>query len=212
VGQGKDWAAQERIMEGNERLELDGVSTDAPTISVEGHFVGREADLDTLVAAFGRVSEHGTTELVCVTGRPGYGKTTLLERFSAELIHGVVAYGRYEGLRSRPYAGIAHALGELVRHMLSLPEAEYRQWVDDIDRRLGTSAEALITLVPDLEQALGKREPVAIPHAETTLLRLHQAVLTLVASIAERAGPVAFSIDDIHWAEPASIDLLDSLR
>src|SRR5690349_2757138 len=79
--------------------------------------VGREAELAVLRAAFAD-AEAGRGSVVCVTGEPGVGKTTLVETFLAGLGGNAgIARGRCSERRAATavYAPVIDALESLVR-------------------------------------------------------------------------------------------------
>src|SRR5262249_17942857 len=57
------------------------------------HFVGRERELEVLRAGY-RQAFSGRGSVVCVSGEPGLGKTTLVEKFLVEASGAAIACGR----------------------------------------------------------------------------------------------------------------------
>ena len=59
---------------------------------------GREAEIDTLLAAFDRVVTQGTTELVLVSGYSGIGKSSLVNELHKALVppRGLFASGKFD--------------------------------------------------------------------------------------------------------------------
>lgn len=157
--------------------------------------VGRERDLDTLLAAW-RATRAGSGAVVTISGEPGFGKTRLalelLERARGE--GALVATGAALDLGGgAPLALWAEALGDLSRDLDTPP----------LDATWPT---VLAPLVPDLEHQLG-RPPAprsgAAPDLERA--RLFEASVALLAWASRR--PLVVLLEDVHAADPASLEL-----
>jgi DNA-binding SARP family transcriptional activator len=147
-------------------------------------FVGREGELAALVAAAGEATADGA-RVALVTGEAGLGKSTLLEHLGARLGQDgwLVAAGRCPEVDSAPPAW---AWVEALRTVaVSVPPGEF---ADDLAPLLSDSAPV------DDDAAAGR-------------FRLRQSVWNwLAAAAADR--PVAVVLDDLHWADAATLELL----
>jgi class 3 adenylate cyclase/DNA-binding winged helix-turn-helix (wHTH) protein len=155
-------------------------------------FVGRERELEELRAAFARVRGERSCHAVTVVGPAGIGKSRLARELAAEVdeeatvvVGRCPAYG--EGVTYRPLAEIVGQLGG----------SNPRQRVNE----LLEGDEPIARLVLG---AIGLSEGAAQP--EETFW----AVRRLLERVAE-SGPLVVIVDDIHWAEPTLIDLLEYL-
>ncbi len=144
--------------------------------------VGREAELQALDHAW------SARRVFLLVGEAGIGKSRLMQEFAAGRA-GVLA------ISARPGdAGIAYAvLARLLRALL----AEHGVAVDS--RR----AHELALVLPELGQ------PVALAGQAQRLLLLRAVDATLVDAVA--AGLHAVVVDDLHFADDASIEFLQSL-
>jgi class 3 adenylate cyclase len=157
-----------------------------------GRFVGRERELEKLRAAFARARGEQACHAVTVVGPAGIGKTRLAQELVAELgdaatvvVGRCVSYG--EGVTYRPLADIIEQLGG----------GDPRRWVGEI---LG-GEEPLARLVLG---AIGLSDGAA--KAEETFW----AVRRLLERVA-RERPLVVLVEDVHWAEPTLLDLLEYL-
>lgn len=160
--------------------------------------VGREAEAEALAAAFKRAMVEGR-QAVLVGGEPGVGKTTLVSQ-AARAAHAEgarVVYGRCDEDLGVPFQPFAQAL---THYVLAAPLAELTGHV------AAHGGEAL-RLVP----ALGRRLPgTPLPppvDPDTARWRLFEAVAGLLGAAAA-AAPVVVVLDDLHWAAPATLQLL----
>ncbi len=159
-------------------------------------FVSREAELATLRSALERGAA-GRTTTVLVTGDAGVGKSRLV----AELAAGADAQGALvlmgncvelaEG--ELPYAPVAGALRSMAAQLE--PAA-----LDDV---LGPARAEMARLVPDLGEA---SETVPRPGSFATA-RLFELLLGVLARAGART-PVLLVIEDLHWADGSTRDLL----
>ncbi|MEV4125779.1 BTAD domain-containing putative transcriptional regulator [Nocardia sp. NPDC049707] len=149
-----------------------------------GTFVGRASELTALVAAAGEAVADGV-RIALVTGEAGLGKSTLLEHLAARLEQDgwLVAAGRCPELDGAPPAW---AWGEALRAVAaSTPPSEL---ADDL-------APLLCDCAPGAGDAAAGR------------FRLRRALWKwLTAAAAER--PVAMVLDDLHWADGTTLELL----
>jgi DNA-binding NarL/FixJ family response regulator/tetratricopeptide (TPR) repeat protein len=156
--------------------------------------VGRRRELAQLESAV-EALEHDYPSVVTLTGEPGIGKSRLL----AELAR-LAEERRYEVL-----AGRASELEN------DLP---YWVFVDALDDRVQSlEGEGL---PGELESELGRIFPALREHlgVDGTVLderyRVHRAMRELLEQLAVEK-PVVLVLDDLHWADPSSIELLSGL-
>ncbi|NUT09599.1 MAG: AAA family ATPase [Nonomuraea sp.] len=163
--------------------------------SVSPVFVGRVAELATLSESFDEARK-GTVTAVLVGGEAGVGKSRLVQRFAEScfaggahvLIGGCVELST-EGLAYAPFTA---ALRQLVREQgpaavaALLPEGAERD---------------LARLLPEFGEPSGDGE------TDTGRARLFEQVLTLLERLAD-SRPTVLVIEDIHWADRSSRDLI----
>jgi ATP/maltotriose-dependent transcriptional regulator MalT len=164
-------------------------------VAVSEHLVGRAAEL----ALFDRLLDELDRGRVCaleLVGEPGIGKTRLLAELAARA-------------DARRYLVLGGSASELEG---DLP---YRVFVDALDDYLASLPQGLEKLDADrvrLAQvfpSLSERAPQdAISPQER--YRVHRSVRELLAVLAT-SKPLALVLDDLHWADPASTDLLGAL-
>jgi class 3 adenylate cyclase/tetratricopeptide (TPR) repeat protein len=172
-----------------------------------GPFVGRELELDALLAALERARD-GVGTLAFVRGEPGFGKTRLLGELRAQ-VSGVrlVRVQCSQIGASQPYL----AAGQIIRRALQLgPHAP----AAEVERRLrgavGAAAPHLEPWLPLLGIVVGIELP---PTPETAALderfvpeRIATCVEALLDGIVPDAALVV--IDDVHFMDEASADLI----
>ena len=165
------------------------------TRRLEVPFVGRSRELGVLRGAFERAQSQGSCELVTVVGAPGIGKSRLAREFHAEtrdkarvVVGRCLPYG--EGITYWP-------LVEVVRQIAG---SDPRKGLDEL---LAGEDEGPLA-VQRLAAALGLVE------SPTPSEEIFWAVRVLFEKLA-RERPLIAIVDDIHWAEPTLLDMLEYL-
>jgi ATP/maltotriose-dependent transcriptional regulator MalT len=165
---------------------------------VTGHFVGRADELgsfERLLDELGR----GQPGVVEVVGEPGIGKTRLLRELAARAGargHLVLSGAASEFEHDLPFSVFVDALDEYVAGL----EPDRLAALDD-----AVQAE-LAHVFPSLSALAGGHE-VAL---QSERYRSHRAVRALLEHLAQ-AVPLVLVLDDFHWADSASAELLGAL-
>ena len=160
--------------------------------------MGRAKELDVLERALDRLERnpHGAIELV---GEAGIGKTRLLSELATRAErrgHLVLSGSASELERELPFSVFVDALDEYVE---SLGRERLATLDDDVQAELAH-------VLPSLS-ALASGRAVA-PQQER--YRSHRAVRALLEQLAQ-TSPLVLVLDDFHWADSASVELLGAL-
>jgi class 3 adenylate cyclase/tetratricopeptide (TPR) repeat protein len=149
-------------------------------------FVGREAQLTQLVEALGRSQSESRCELCTILGPPGIGKS----RLARELVH--------QASNHRVLVGRCLSYGEGITFW---PLAEIVRQAPRLESVLAEDEEAAL-VVNRIRGAIGAGGEGG-PAEETSwaFRRLFEALA--------REQPLLLIVDDIHWAEPTLLDLLE---
>ena len=159
--------------------------------------IGREAEL-ALLGELHRLADGGRRQVVFVTGEAGIGKTTLVDAFAGATA-GRVARGQCLEQRGapEPYLPVFDALDRLGRE-----DAEALGWLSRL-------APTWLAQMPALVGEADREELERRALGGTQLRMLREAAEALEAIGAER--PLALVLEDLHWADPSTVDLLDWL-
>jgi class 3 adenylate cyclase len=160
-------------------------------------FVGRDDELARVQAAYRRSVERSRPVLVTVLGEAGLGKTRLMrelwERLAVEEPSPLCRTGRClaygEGITYWP-------LGEVLKEHVAILESDPPE---EVRRRLGSREILGLTLGLDVA---GELHPLAARD------RLHAAWASFLSELASEQ-PLVVLIEDVHWAEPPLLDLLE---
>jgi DNA-binding CsgD family transcriptional regulator/tetratricopeptide (TPR) repeat protein len=161
--------------------------------------IGRMPEMAALETAFERAAG-GSPSVVLIGGEAGIGKSRLVREFADRarqrdglvLEGGCVSLGSEEGL---PFGPIAEALRGLRRQLDPTL----------LDGLIDPATRELVRLVPELVAGGGEATPET--PAEWAQTRLFDGFLVLVERLGE-GQPVVFVVEDIHWADRSTRDLL----
>jgi DNA-binding SARP family transcriptional activator len=164
-------------------------------------FAGRRAEREALAGASSRVASSGR-QAAFVTGEPGIGKTRLVSEFAhdAHAAGTLVLAGRCDDGLILPYQPFVEALEHLVANV----PAEL------LERHVAEYGDSIARLVPALATRVGGVPAVAVQPSESERYVLFRAIEGLLA-VACEGGPVLLVLEDLHWADLPTLDLLRRL-
>ncbi len=174
--------------------------------------IGREAEVAELHAAF-EASLRGEVRCVLVAGRPGVGKSSLMQELQslARARGGCYVSGKFDPYRHDAPPATAQALRSLARLLLAEPDAALLETRACLLGALGSNAGLITAMVPEFALLLGPQpEPAAIDPVEADT-RLCLTVLRLLQAVASPARPLVVALHDLQWAGPGSFRLIESL-
>jgi class 3 adenylate cyclase/tetratricopeptide (TPR) repeat protein len=161
------------------------------------NFVGRDAERIQLAVAWKTIIG-GARRMMFLAGEPGIGKTTLSAQFASDVYDegGLVVYGRSDEDLGVPYQPWIEAFGQLVAHA---PEQV-------LVSHVGARGAHLARLVPQLAERLQVEAPSG-GDADAERFVLYGCVTDLLSRMSAEQ-PVLFVLDDLHWADRATVQLL----
>jgi DNA-binding CsgD family transcriptional regulator/tetratricopeptide (TPR) repeat protein len=164
-------------------------------------FVGRAAELEKLRTLMPRADGEGR-RVALVAGESGVGKSRLVREFAVQAAGdgALVLYGACDAAVRTPYGPFVEALDRLLR-------------VTDLEElraALGGGGGDLTRLVPDLPALVGELPEPVEADPDTERHRLHMAVADLLANVS-RARPILLVIEDGHWADAPTLQLIRHL-
>jgi class 3 adenylate cyclase len=175
-------------------------------------FRGRESELVALGACWERALQ-GRGEAVCLVGEPGIGKS----RLAYELRRSLGITDQVEGAALSHTRGAAYSVfRQMLRQMAGIdPEADLSSARDRLHRHLWDLAPELAALAPEILPVLGTScetltQKRGAPARDDPKDRLREAVTAWVRAEC-RASPRLFVLEDLHWLDASSEELLRHL-
>jgi len=176
-------------------------------------FVGREEELRLMLSRWERTRE-GEGQVVLVVGEAGIGKSRLVAEF-------------HERIRDTPHIWMEsagdqffanspfHAITEMLSRWLELQgRANAEEQAERLERALSSAGlkpvEAAPLIADLLQLPLGERYASSTLTPEQQRRRLLATLVEWVLGAA-RVQPLVLAIEDLHWADPSTLELIQLL-
>ncbi|HMV41408.1 MAG TPA: AAA family ATPase [Leptospiraceae bacterium] len=184
---------------------------------------GREKEVEWLLThfeeyleSFRRKGLSATRQIpiMLVSGYSGIGKSVLVQELFKSITkqRGYYIAGKFDQLQKNvPYFAILKAFQELVRQLLSEPEEALKSWKQKIIRELGNNGAVITDVIKELELVIGEQPEVPELGPSETQNRFFETFQRFISVFAKPEHPLAIFLDDLQWADTASLKLLESL-
>jgi predicted ATPase/signal transduction histidine kinase/tRNA A-37 threonylcarbamoyl transferase component Bud32 len=174
---------------------------------------GRKQELASLLASYQNIS-NGNAEFILIGGYSGIGKTSLVNELHKPIAQeqGMFISGKYDQYnRNIPYSAFFQAVDQFCRYILAEPEIEIERWKKRILETLGSKASLIIEVVPRLELIVGEQPVIKdlSPLEKQVMFKI--ALKNWLLAISSTEHPVVLFMDDVQWADMASLDLFENI-
>jgi diguanylate cyclase (GGDEF)-like protein len=175
------------------------------------HVIGRDSEISALRTAC-EATGHASNRGLLVTGAPGIGKSALVSeaRPMVGAQGGWFAAGKADQYGNDPAGGaLFQAMRAVGRLLLAEPEADLAVQRHRINAALGSNAALITAVMPEFATLL---EPASTDGVQADGgNRLQQATVALLRAIASPTRPLVLVVDDLQWADPATLGLVDAV-
>jgi len=173
--------------------------------------IGRDEEMAMLLRRWDRARQ-GDGQFVLIVGEPGLGKSRLLEEFRARLretTHTWAEWTCLQLLQSTPL----HPIAEWGRTRFGGADVPGDRRLAELESSLAqvrlNPAENVPLLAPLLDIPLPEQRKPNLAPAE--LRRRQLAALTNWAIASARVQPLVLAFEDLHWADPTTLDVLHGI-
>ncbi len=174
---------------------------------------GRDGEIQTLLEAFEHVCG-GPAALMLVAGYSGIGKTSLVHEVHKPIVRrqGRFISGKFDQLeRNTPYGALLQAFRGLVRQLLAESEERIASVRGRLEEALGVNGGVVSAVIPELDLLMGPQPvPPALSPAESQN-RFNYVFENFLGVIARPEHPLVIFLDDLQWADSATLQLLAQL-
>ncbi|MEH1919527.1 ATP-binding sensor histidine kinase [Nostoc sp.] len=174
---------------------------------------GRESEVQTLLESFGHVA-NGGSQLMLVAGFSGIGKTAVVNEVHKPIVrwNGYFIKGKYDQFnRNIPLSAFVQAFRDLMGQLLSESDRQLEQWQTKILAAVGDNGQLLIEVIPELEQLIGKQPAFAELSGSAAQNRFNLLFQKFIQVFTTPEHPLVMFLDDLQWADLASLNLLKLL-
>ena len=182
-------------------------------LQVPHKLYGREPEIEKLIHGFEQVQQDGSA-LMLVYGYSGIGKTALVKEVHKPLTRcgGTFISGKFDPLqRGKPYSALVGAFGLLCHQLLGECPQVVEKWQERLRVALGANAQVLLDVMPEFKWLLGPQQPVPELPATERQNRFHLVMEKFVGVFARKDNPLVLFLDDLQWADSASLKLIQGL-
>ena len=172
---------------------------------------GREEAVAKLLAAFER-SAAGSREMLLVAGHAGIGKSAVVNEVHKPIVarRGCFLAGKFDQFqRDLPYAALVQAFEGLARQLLGEPGDVLAQWAARLRDALGSSLAVMAELIPQLALVTGPLDALPALDPDQAQRRLARVFPRFVDVFAAPGHPLVLFLDDLQWADAATLRLLE---
>lgn len=185
------------------------------SLVVPPRLMGREAEQRLLEAAFERTCRGaGPPGLVLVEGYAGIGKTALIQQLVRPIVQrrGHFVAGKFDQVaRGVPFGALVQALRALVRQLLTESEAHLAAWRARLLDALGGNGGVLAEVMPEIAFVIGPQPAPAALGSTEAQNRFQRVLQSFLATLAQPEHPLVLFLDDLQWADAATLALLEPL-
>ena len=200
-------------LEGENHLFELGLMDTHDRFHIPDKVYGRQYEKRLMLDAFERVSG-SRPEVLLIMGEAGSGKSALVNELPKMMApgRGFFICGKFELMTSgAAYSAVTRAFRGLVRQLLGESEDKIEVWRKQLGSALGENARIIAEVIPEINVILGKQKPVDdLPPTETQN-RFHTAFQRFVGVFAREEHPLVIFLDDLQWADRASLNLIELL-
>jgi diguanylate cyclase (GGDEF)-like protein len=201
------------------RRDLEACRVGAPALHLVDHndrftvpqtLHGREEPIAALLAAFER-STAGACEMVLVAGEAGIGKSAVVGEVHRPIVarRGIFLAGKFDQFqRDVPYASLIDAFQSHLVQLLGEPAPVLGRWADALRAALGPDIGVMVELMPQLAAVVGPVGPAPALAPALARLRLDRVFPRFVDVFAAPAHPLVLFLDDLQWADAATLRML----
>ncbi len=193
-------------------IELFGLGSHdfSDRLQLSEKLYGRRSELDSLVSALRAVRE-GQSGVVLISGQSGVGKSALMQelRRFVEESRGYFAHGKFAPFRGdKPFSALIEVFQDLIHHVLAEGEDRLAWWRGQLSGALRSAGKVLVDLLPELELLIGPQPSLPELAPLESQNRFHLAIQRFARVFARPEHPLVLCLDDMQWADAASLNLL----
>lgn len=197
------------ITESRHQAELQG-DDGGLSIPALPTLYGRSTESAALLQTYERIAQNRTAEICVVHGKPGTGKTSLVDSLRQTVCDGggYFCAGKYFQDTHEPYSAITAAFSDLC-DLVRQSEGDRRRNI--IQEALGVDGHLLSKLITNLSYFLADQSSQGPAHVRTdaALVKFKATCKTFLHAMSSKEHPILIFLDDIQWMDTGSRQLIE---
>ncbi|MFN6562649.1 MAG: protein kinase domain-containing protein [Nostoc sp. ChiSLP01] len=154
------------------------------------------------------------SELILVAGYSGIGKTAVVNEVHKPIVRqrGYFIKGKFDQFqRDIPLSALVQAFRDLIGQILLETDAQIQNWKTKIISAMGEQSQVIIDVIPELELIIGKQPEVTELSGSAAENRFNLLLQRFIQVFTTKEHPLAIFLDDLQWADAASLKLIQLL-
>lgn len=176
---------------------------------------GRSFELEQLMNTYDKVSNGLVDKAqILVGGYSGTGKSLLVREIYKPVTesNAIFIEGKFsEFQKHQPYSAIVEAFKQFAQYILKSEDTHFNYWKNLLNQALGSVGKVITQMIPELEHVMGEQPELPTVNVDEAKNRFNYAWTSFVQAIASEKHPLVLFIDDLQWADNASLQLLSML-
>ncbi|MEG4968442.1 AAA family ATPase [Microcoleus sp. B6-A1] len=155
-----------------------------------------------------------TSSMMLISGYSGIGKSALVQELYKPITQhrGYFISGKFDQYqRNIPYSAIVNSFQDLAKQLLAESEANLKEWREKLLDALGINGQVIIDVIPEIELIIGKQPPPPELGAAEAENRFNFVFQNFIKVFTKPEHPLTIFIDDLQWADGASLKLMQLL-
>ena len=207
-------ACLERVKSGESDFSFSlGAKDVSDRFSLPQKLYGREKETAELLSLIEKAIE-GEAQAALVFGYSGVGKSALINEIHKPLVSGRGSFieGKADQFsRKTPFAPFLQAFRELILSILTADDKSVAGWRERVQNAVGVNGKVILEVIPEVELLLGPQPDIAGLSPAERQNRFQNVFQEFIRSFAQADHPLAIFLDDLQWADQASLELLETL-
>ncbi|MBD0404956.1 AAA family ATPase [Flammeovirga sp. EKP202] len=174
---------------------------------------GRDSEFNTVLESALKMVD-GRKNLLMIDGLSGTGKSFLVNEVHKYITSSNVNFikGKFDQYQKTvPYFAWIQAFQRYLDNVLTHNQEQLEEWSEKLKIGLGDNAKILTDIIPSLELIIGQQAEVAQLSGIEAQNRLSYLFEVFVSLICNEDNPLIIFIDDLQWADNASLRLLKTI-
>lgn len=191
---------------------VPGLEDSVTRFQVSEKIIGREKEIEIIFKAYQKIV-YGKSRLVLVAGGSGVGKTALVNEVKKPITehNGNFYSGKFDQMNKKiPYSSVIQALGVAIDEVLNSSQRE--AWIKKLELVLGSNISLLVGFFPVLGKIFdSSKSTKPISNSRENQNLLNSVFSSLINSLKKPQSPMVMFLDDLQWADNATISLIHHL-